>query len=166
LDIVILDLNTGIRQKEQFCLKPEDLDFEQEVIIIRDSKTGEGREVAMNSEASEILKRLVKQAEEKGWEYLFTNPETGTRWKIILRSWTTACRKAGIQDLHFRDLRRTWATHALASGASVTAVRDNLGHGSISTTNIYAQATDEGKKKAVSVIEWNKTKKAGWVACP
>ncbi|MBI3653691.1 MAG: site-specific integrase [Acidobacteria bacterium] len=157
LDIVILDLNTGIRQKEQFCLKPEDCDFEHEVIIIRDSKTGEGREVAMNTEAREILKRLVKQAEEKGWEYLFTNPATGTRWKSILRSWTTACRKAGIMDLHFRDLRRTWATHALASGAPVTGVRDNLGHGSISTTNIYAQATDEGKKKAVSVVEWNKS---------
>ena len=157
LDIVMLDLNTGLRQKELLCLTPTDVDFEQEVIIIRESKTDEGREVPMNREARNILERLVKLAESKGWQYLFTNPQTGTRYKTIKESWETACRKAGIKDLQYRDLRRTWATHALAEGAPVTGVRDNLGHSSISTTNIYAQATDEGKKRAVSVVEWNKS---------
>lgn len=135
------------------------------MIIIRESKTDEGREVPMNSAACEILQRLVKQAESKNWEYLFTNPVTRTRYKTIKRSWTTACRKAGIKDLQYRDLRRTFATHALAEGAPVTGVRDALGHGSLSTTNIYAQATDEGKKRAVSVVEWNKTEKAGRLTC-
>jgi integrase len=119
------------------------------------SKTDQGREVPMNIEARKILELLVKLARSKWWEDLFT--KTGTRYLIIKRAWKTAYISAGIKDLQYRDLRRTWATHALAEGAPLTSVRDNLGHGSISTTNIYAQATDEGKKKAVSVVEWNKS---------
>jgi integrase len=157
LDIVMLDLNTGLRRKELLCITPDDVDFEHGVIIIRESKTDVGREVPMNTEARNILERLVKLAQSKGWEHIFTNPYTGKRYVTFKKAWTTACRKAGINDLQYRDLRRTWATHALAEGAPLTGVRDNLGHGSISTTNIYAQATDEGKKKAVSVVEWNKS---------
>jgi len=42
-------------------------------------------------------------------------------------------------------MRHTHATHALARGAELTAVRDNLRHASISTTSIYLH-TDETKR--------------------
>jgi integrase len=42
-------------------------------------------------------------------------------------------------------MRHTHATHALARGAKLTAVRDNLRHASISTTSIYLH-TDETKR--------------------
>jgi site-specific recombinase XerD len=41
--------------------------------------------------------------------------------------------------------RHTDATHALARGAELTTVRDNLRHASISTTSIYLQS-DEVKR--------------------
>ena len=40
--------------------------------------------------------------------------------------------------------RHTHATHALARGAELTTVRDNLRHASIATTSIYLQS-DEGQ---------------------
>jgi site-specific recombinase XerD len=42
-------------------------------------------------------------------------------------------------------MRHTHATHALARGAELTTVRDNLRHASISTTLIYLQG-DEVKR--------------------
>jgi site-specific recombinase XerD len=42
-------------------------------------------------------------------------------------------------------MRHTHATHALARGAELTAVRDNLRHASISTTSIYLHG-DEVKR--------------------
>jgi integrase len=39
--------------------------------------------------------------------------------------------------------RHTHATHALARGAELTTVRDNLRHASISTTSIYLHGDDE-----------------------
>jgi len=42
-------------------------------------------------------------------------------------------------------MRHTHATHALARGAELTTVRDNLRHASISTTSIYLHG-DEVKR--------------------
>jgi site-specific recombinase XerD len=42
-------------------------------------------------------------------------------------------------------MRHTHATHALARGAELTTVRDNLRHSSIATTSIYLH-TDEVKR--------------------
>lgn len=39
-------------------------------------------------------------------------------------------------------MRHTHATHALAKGVELSAVRDNLRHASISTTSIYLHADD------------------------
>jgi site-specific recombinase XerD len=39
-------------------------------------------------------------------------------------------------------MRHTHATHALARGAELTTVRDNLRHASISTTSIYLHGDD------------------------
>ncbi len=42
-------------------------------------------------------------------------------------------------------MRHTHATHALARGAELTTVRDNLRHASVSTTSIYLHS-DEVKR--------------------
>ena len=42
-------------------------------------------------------------------------------------------------------MRHTRATHALARGAELTTVCDNLRHASLSTTSIYLH-TDEAKR--------------------
>lgn len=42
-------------------------------------------------------------------------------------------------------MRHTHGTHALARGAELTSVRDNLRHASLSTTSIYLH-TDEAKR--------------------
>jgi site-specific recombinase XerD len=39
-------------------------------------------------------------------------------------------------------MRHTHATHALARGAELTVVRDNLRHASLSTTSIYLHSDD------------------------
>ena len=47
-------------------------------------------------------------------------------------------------------MRHTHATHALDSGAELTAVRDNLRHSSISTTSIYLHADDERRARQIA----------------
>lgn len=47
-------------------------------------------------------------------------------------------------------MRHTHATHALARGAELTTVRDNLRHASISTTSIYLHGDDVKRAKQMN----------------
>ena len=99
------------------------------------------------------MKKLVDQLQEKGYEYLFTNPKTGTRYKDIKTTWHTACRNAGIDNLRIHDLRHTFGTRADDAGVPLVAISKVMGHASIQTTMRYAHATDEGKRRAVEALE-------------
>ena len=46
-------------------------------------------------------------------------------------------------------LRHTAAVHLLASGVDVTIIRDWMGHVSLDTTNLYAQADLETKRRTL-----------------
>jgi integrase len=72
------------------------------------------------------------------------------RFKKAFRS---AVKEAEIEDFRFHDLRHTFATRAIDSGAPLTGVRDGLGHASLETTNRYAHSTEAGMRRAVEAQE-------------
>ena len=151
--VVILDINTGLRISELLSLRTGDVDFHRDVIYVRETKTDEDREVPMNNTVRELMKTLVDQSSNRGYEYLFTNPKTGTRYKDIKTAWHNACRKAGIENLRVHDLRHTFGTRAADAGVPLVAIGKVMGHASIQTTMRYAHATDEGKRRAVQALE-------------
>jgi integrase len=152
-DLVILDINTGLREDELLSLKVQDIDLQRHLLHVRKSKNGDGREVPLNDTAHWLLKRLVEQARNEDLEYLFTNRETGTRFGSFKTAWKTACKKAGITNLRFHDLRHTFGTRAIDNGAPLSAVQKVMGHKTIQTTMQYVHATDEGKRRAVQAVE-------------
>lgn len=87
LDIITLDLHLGMRRGEFLSLKVEDCDFNRELVVVLESKTGEGREVVMNATAKAVFLRLVEQVRANSWDYLFTNPHTGKRLTEFKHAW-------------------------------------------------------------------------------
>lgn len=47
-------------------------------------------------------------------------------------------------------MRHTHATHALARGAELTTVRDNLRHASVSTTSLYLHTDDRQRARQMN----------------
>ncbi|MGZ6638295.1 MAG: tyrosine-type recombinase/integrase, partial [Solirubrobacteraceae bacterium] len=89
---------------------------------------------------------------------LFHGPQQTrlTRWAV------TKLLAKHIQSLRRRDpgyapglnitphvIRRTRAMHLLKAGVNVIYIRDLLGHADVSTTEIYARADPETKRKAI-----------------
>jgi integrase len=72
---------------------------------------------------------------------------------MIKTAWWTACRLAEINDLRFHDLRHTFDTRAADAGVPLSAIAKVMGHKSTQTTKRNAQATDEGKRRAVEAAE-------------
>lgn len=129
------------------------MDFHRDVLYIKSTKTDEDREVPLNNMTRQLLAGLVGRAQERGNEQVFTNPQTKTRYTTVKTAWLTACRRAGLTDLRFHDLRHTFGTRAADAGVPLNAIRDVMGHKTTAMTERYAHATDEGKRRAVEAIQ-------------
>ena len=71
----------------------------------------------------------------------------------IKTAWRNTCRRAGITDLHFHDLRREFASRLADSGAGLHDVQEFLGHANITTTSRYLRSTPVRLAKALERME-------------
>lgn len=85
--------------------------------------------------------------------YIFYDKKTGNRFKEIKRSFATACRKAGIKDFVFHDFRHTFASHLVMIGTDQTAIRELIGHKSLTMTMRYAHLSPSHKVKALEMLD-------------
>ena len=66
----------------------------------------------------------------------------------------TVCRKNGFQRISMHLLRHTFATRCAEAGMIAKTLQMILGHSNIVTTmNIYVHATEDQKKKEMSMVE-------------
>ena len=60
-----------------------------------------------------------------------------------------ACKRAGIADLHFHDLRHSYASNFMMAGGDIYTLQLLLGHKSINMTQRYAHLSPAYKVKAI-----------------
>jgi site-specific recombinase XerD len=92
---------------------------------------------------------------------LFTNrygePLTASGFRFRLRQYVYAAAEKTPTLLQKRVtphlFRHTTAVHLVAAGVDITVIRSWLGHASLDTTNHYAQANLETKRKALEQVD-------------
>jgi integrase len=140
--IVLLAIHTGMRQGEIMQLRWPDIDFQRNVINVvhggsQSTKTGKGRTIPLNSIARDVLLEMERKGDRV---FSIACPK---------RSFAFACKKAGIEDFRFHDLRHTFATRAGDAGATAFEIAALLGHSAVTMTAIYTHATSDGIRRAV-----------------
>jgi len=70
----------------------------------------------------------------------------------IKSSFSSAVKRAGIENFTFHDLRHTFASHFVMQGGSLRALQQILGHRKIETTMRYAHLSPDHKIKAVNLL--------------
>ncbi len=98
-----------------------------------------------------VVRATVKNLEREN-ELVFPSPKTKLPFKEIWFAFQKVCKKAGITDLRFHDLRHTAATLMVTGGIDLVTVKEILGHSSIEMTMRYAHPTPENKRRAVNVL--------------
>jgi len=151
--IIELLYSAGLRVSELVNIKLSDLNFEDNQVFIT-GKGDKSRISLFGVPAAKILKQYIEvgraEIAKKSSAYLFINrfgDQLSTR--SIQRLVKKAGMKANIQQpVYPHLLRHTFATHMLDAGADLNAVKELLGHASLSTTQIYTHVSVERLKKA------------------
>ncbi|MCK5680267.1 site-specific integrase [bacterium] len=74
--------------------------------------------------------------------YVFTHLD-GSRILSFQNAWRKACALSDLPDFHFHDLRHSYCSNLLLSGATLKDVKDMIGHDDISMTDRYSHLTLE-----------------------
>lgn len=146
--IVTVAVNTGMRLGELMCLRWEDVDFSRGVLLLERTKSGRRREIPMNDAVDAALNALSGDKVEGP----VFRKASGERWGSIRTAWDNACRAAKLEDVHFHDLRHTFASHMIMRGASLGDLRDLLGHADIKMTIRYAHLSPAHRRAAVDKL--------------
>ena len=154
--IVLCALETGMRRGEILNMRWADLDLERRVVFVGETKTGIPRYVPISSRLKEILERHPRRP---GCDHVFIGRHgIGKGWKPfqdVRTSFGNACRKAGIVDFRFHDLRHTAASHMVMAGVPIKVVGEILGHTTVSMTERYSHLLPEHKIRAVEMLpDW------------
>jgi len=144
-NLVIFARHTGLRRGEIFYLEWSDIDWEQKCITIRDRKNNTSMIIPMSQVVFKILATIRKTTTST---YVF--PGNDEQRRTTMRTgFKAACRRAGITDLRFHDLRHTFGSDLINSGADLQTVKLLMGHKNIASTVRYVHPTEERLRKFI-----------------
>jgi integrase/recombinase XerD len=178
-DLTLLSVlyDTGARVQELIDIRVCDVTLQAPAVIMLTGKGNKTRRVPiMKNTASLLQNYLLENKLEKPWRnenQLFTNNQKHKLTKegvaFIVSKYVASARKTSTivpQKVNVHMFRHSKAMHLLQAGVNLIYIRDFLGHIDLKTTEIYARADTETKRKALENVhpelidstlpDWNK----------
>jgi integrase/recombinase XerC len=152
-DKLIIDIlyQTGLRRAELISIKESDIDFYNSQLKVLGKRNKEriipfGIDLKRNLEAylrvkteNELLNSVLLVTKKN-------TPLTPQQVTLIVKKILSVVTTNSKKSPHV--LRHTFATHLLNNGADINAVKELLGHASLSATQVYTHNTIEKLKKS------------------
>ena len=126
--IVLVALYTGMRYSNIINMQKSKLDGNTYFLDDTETKSGKKQVIHLNNDLLQELNIFMLK---------YDNGDNIFKTKEIKRSFHTACKRAGIKNFRFHDLRRTFATTLLENNTNIKVIQHMLGHSSIMMTERY-----------------------------
>jgi integrase/recombinase XerC len=136
--LVELVYSAGLRSAEAVALDLADVDFEQEIVHVREGKGAKDRIVPLGEEAAWWLGCYLRDARPQ----LVRGAQNALFVSARGRRLDTSTLRRLLPHPH--RLRHAFATHLLEGGADLRSIQELLGHASLSTTQMYSHV--DGKR--------------------
>jgi integrase len=151
-DVILLDINTGLRLGELLALEWPEVNLFQKTIFIKETKNKDSRTVPLNEAAMAILisKSKIRNIASK---LVFPNP-AGNIWDQcnLGKVFRNALKKARIEDFRFHDLRHTFGSRLAQAGVDINTIARLLGHRDLKMTQRYIHHTVDSLRKGVEKL--------------
>lgn len=126
--IIILALETAMRRSELLALRWEHVSLDKRTALLPDTKNGTRRLVPLSPRAIDTLKHMPRAID--GRVFPISEPALHLRFKM-------ACDRAGIDGLHFHDLRHTATTRLAEKLTNLAELSAVTGHKSLQMLKRY-----------------------------
>jgi site-specific recombinase XerD len=148
--LFLVMLRGGVRVSEAARLRRGDIDWSQQALLIAQGKGLKDRRVYLSVDAITSLRECLKRrpATVPG-DYVFWNQKRPTRAlsiKAIQKKMARYAKAAGMTASCHR-LRHTFASNLLEQGAEIVSIRELLGHASITSSERYAEVSNQHVKQ-------------------
>lgn len=137
LCIIHLMLDAGLRSCEVIELRPGDIIFASNAIVINRSKGNKSRAVIMCPLLKELLSKYFELSRPSGTVFRKTTDNKAISQSVINALFQRIIRHTGIDRLHPHLLRHTFATSYIIGGGNLESLRILLGHFDYSVTRKY-----------------------------
>jgi integrase len=137
--IVMFAIETAMRRGEILSLCWTDVFLDERFVRLHDTKNGDARDVPLSTRAVGVLKNLARH--EGGRVF----PITG---EALKRAFMRACKRAGVEDLHFHDLRHEATSRIAERLDNILELSSVTGHKTVQMLKRYyhPRATDLARK--------------------
>lgn len=134
-------LETGMRRGEIASLVWRNIDLNARTLLLTTTKNGERRQVPLSSNCINVLKKIPKRTDGRVF---------GMTPHAISYAFIRACKRCGLNDLHFHDIRHEAITRLFERGLNVVEVSSISGHKTLQMLKRYThlRAEDLAKKLA------------------
>lgn len=155
-DLAILSLlyDSGARVSELTNMRVRDIRLDEFPTVTLYGKGQKIRHIPIMSKTAELFRKYISEQHMDKPERLDNPLFVNRRKQKLTRAGITYILKkyAEGRDVSPHILRHTKAMHLLQAGVNIVYIRDILGHSSIDTTNIYARADAEMKRKVIEKL--------------
>jgi integrase len=151
VNVVMTLVLTGARRGEVFSMRWDALHLAKGKAVW--SKPGsETKQKRDHTIALSEPVRLLLASIERDGDFVF--PSNGATGHLIeiKKAWKALLDRAGIKSLRIHDLRHSFASQLVNSGASLALIGSMLGHASPVTTSRYAHLYDETQREAAERV--------------
>ncbi len=158
-DMALFSLYTGARAGEIFSLQWSDLDLSNDVVLLKDTKSGKNRPVFLTEGVNAML--TSRRSENTQAEALVFPNKEGKKIAQISNSFDRAIDKLqfnqGITDrrqrVTFHTLRHSYASWLAMDGVDLYHIKELLGHSDLKLTERYSHLSESVLRAAAMRIQ-------------
>jgi integrase len=148
--IIFLAMRSGMRLGELLSMDWSDVSLSQNIVFLRETKTGVPRSVPLSNEAKAVIEEMTPPDKRHG--LVFKGSRLGGK-PSIRKPFYTALALAGIRDLHIHDFRHFFCTTAARSGASILQIKSITGHSTLQMLDRYTHIEGAQLKHIVDDVD-------------
>ena len=145
---VLMLIETGARASELLGLSWTDVNFDDNIAHLDDSKNGLPKTLTF----TDLTRNELLKFREIGSHLIFPSCTDRSKPMSYYRYWRKALKRAGVQSLRLHDLRHTCGSWLAANGADFIEIQAKLGHKSPASTMRYVHLNSKRVSKVTNDV--------------